>query len=277
MNDVKVRGFLRTDPLDYVRKLESPIGIYLRREVFKRENENDMSLRIELRKKIASEQLKDGSWGGIFVHTANNLWDLINMGYGIEDAAVKKTVEWLFSIQQYRYRGYPGFFYSGHREDASIMRSTLYGEFGPGCTLFYQTTYAVQLLTRLGFENDPRVRTTVDSYMKFWRPDWCGTWCATNVLRMLIQHPDSSESRQVRTALKFLEDRQTKTGFWKRFRFYHIFHALSRSRLPLARKQLENASPLVAKRQNRDGSWGREKKENDTFLVLDALNNINAL
>jgi len=65
-------------------------------------------------------------------------------------------------------------------------------------------------------------------------------------------------------------------GAWKGFPFYHTFHALSRARHVLARKQLDKAFPLVVRRQNKDGSWGRKSRETETFLVLDALKNAGA-
>jgi len=281
-----VMASLKADPWNYIQRLESPIGFYLRRKALKSATEKDDLLRHGLHEKIVSGQSMDGSWNGIFVYTANNLCDLINLGYGVEDASVKKGAEWLFSIQRSTYRGFPGFFSSGHREDASIMRSTMYGEFGPGCSLWYQTTYAVHLLSRLGFQEDPRVKTTIDSYLKICgvnppgthdRIHWCGAWCDLNVLRVLIQHPSSAESTTVEKALEFLEENQTKRGTWEGYSFYHLLHALSRSRLSSAQRQLEKALPTVIKRQNPDGSWGTSQKENQTFLVLDTLSNIGLL
>ena len=276
----------KVDPWDYVQGLESPIGFYLRKNVLKRMTERDDLLRYRLQEKIVERQSDDGSWDGIFVHTANNLWDLINLGCGIEDTAVKKGAEWLFSIQRGTYRDLPGFFSSGHKREARIMRSTMYGEFGPGCTLWYQTTYAVHLLSKLGFQGDPRIKTTIDSYLKFCgikpsgvhgRIHWCGAWCDLNVLRVLIQHPRSTESATVKNALEFLEGKQTQRGTWKGYPFYHLLHALSRSQLSSAQRQLERALPTVIRHQNSDGSWGRTRKENETFLVLDTLNNIGIL
>ena len=247
----------------------------------------DDLLRQRLYEKIVNGQSTDGSWDGIFVYSANNLWDLINLGYGVEDTAVKNGAEWLFSIQRSTYRGLPGFFSSGHKRDAHIMRSTMYGEFGPGCNKWYQTTYAVHLLSKLGFQEDPRVKTTIDSYLKIcgkfsgvsYRSTihWCGPWCDLNVLRVLIQHPSSAESATVKKAIELLEDKQTPRGTWKGYSFYHLLHALSHSQLPSAQRQLEKALPTVLRRQNSDGSWGRTRKENQTFLVLDALNNVGIL
>jgi hypothetical protein len=94
---------------------------------------------------------------------------------------------------------------------------------------------------------------------------------------MLIEHPLSRESKQVERGLEFLAKRQTKTGAWERFPFYHTFHALSRSHYALAKEQSEKAFPSVIKRQNKDGSWGRKERETETFLVLDALKNASAV
>jgi hypothetical protein len=124
-----------------------------------------------------------------------------------------------------------------------------------------------------GFDGNRKVQRTVKSYLQFWKPDWCGVWCTINVLRVLIEHPLSAKSEQVEKGLKYLANRQTKRGAWKRFPFYHTFHALSRTSCLLAREQLEKAFPLVVCRQNANGSWGRKGRETKTFLVLDALKN----
>jgi hypothetical protein len=132
------------------------------------------------------------------------------------------------------------------------MRSTLYGELGPGCTLFYQTTYAVHLFHIFGCDDNSKVQTTVNSYLKFWRLNWCGSWCNLGVLRMLIEHPLSRESTQVKEGLEYFAKRQTKTGAWKAYCFYHTFHALSRTGHLKAKEQLEKAFPSVIRRQNKD-------------------------
>ncbi len=264
---------LAVNPLNYVENLESPIGVYLRREIFQKETKADAALKRELHEKMVADQSTDGSWDQLFVHTANSFWNLALLSYDAQDRSVKRGLEWLLSIQRHQYRGYLGFFHSNNRRDPSVMRATFYGEFGPGCTIFYQTTYAIHLLHMFGFDDNRQVQTTVKSYLQFWRPDWCGAWCTINVLRMLIEHPLSMESKQVKSGLKALAKRQTKTGAWKGFPFYHTFHALSRAHDALAKKQFKTPLPLVVKRQNKDGSWGRKQPETETFLVLDALKN----
>jgi len=51
---------------------------------------------------------------------------------------------------------------------------------------------------------------------------------------------------------------------------------LSRTGYASAERQLEKALQTVAKRQNSDGSWGELGREVESFLVLDALRNIEA-
>jgi len=267
----------KTDPFNYVAKLESPIGIYLRREVFKKQSNTDAALTQRLHEKIIADQSPDGSWNHLFVHTANNLWNLALLGSKADDKSVRHGLEWLLSIQRHLYRGYPGFFHSNNRKDPSLMRTTFYGEFGPGCTIFYETAYAVHLFHIFGFDDNKQVQTTVNSYLQFWRPTWCSAWCTINVLRMLIEHPLSKESNQVENGLKHLARRQTKTGAWKGYPFYHTLHALSRTRHDLAKKQLKKAFLSAIKRQNSDGSWGKKEQQTESFLVLDALKNAGAL
>jgi squalene cyclase len=264
---------LKVNPFNYVASLESPIGVYLRKEIFKKETKADAVLRKKLYEKTVANQSTDGSWNQLFVSTANSLWNLALLSYDAKNKSVKNGLEWFLSIQRQQYRGYPGFFLSNNRKDSRVMRSTIYGEFGPGCTIFYQTTYAVHLFHIFGFDNNKKVQTTVKSYLQFWRPDWCGAWCTVNVLRMLIGHPLSIDSKQVESGVKYVAKRQTQRGAWKGFPFYHTFHALSRAHHVLAKRQLEKAFPLVVRRQNKDGSWGGKRQETETFLVLDALKN----
>lgn len=270
---MSINSELKFDPLVYVSSVNSAIGVYLRREVFGKESKADAALKNGLYERTIADQSADGSWNQLFVSTANNLWNLALLGCDSKDKCVKKGLEWLLSIQTQSYRGYPGFFLSSNRKDPSLMRATLYGEFGPGCTIFYQTTYAVHLFHLFGLDNIRPVQTTVNSYLQFWRPNWCGTWCNLNVLRMLIEHPLSRESKQVKDGLEYTAKRQTKTGAWKAYPFYHTLHALSRAKQASAKKQLEKTLPSVIKRQNKDGSWGKKDKDTATFLVLDALKN----
>ena len=87
---MNVLNELKVNPLDYVANLESPIGIYLRREVFKKETKNDSTLKRKLYEKTVADQAKDGSWDQLFVRTANNLWNLALMGYNAEDSSIRK-------------------------------------------------------------------------------------------------------------------------------------------------------------------------------------------
>ena len=268
---------LEVDPLIYIAGLESPVGVYLRREVFKKETKSDSILKERLYKQKVADQCEDGSWNQLFVRTANNLWNLALLGCEAEDKSVRKALDWLLSLQKYNYRGHPGFFNSPNRKDPSLMRSTLYGEFGPGCSIFYDTTYAVHLFHIFGLDNNKQVQTTVKSYLRFWNPEWCGAWCTINVLRVLIEHSLSAESRQVDSGLEHFAKLQTKTGAWKGSPFYHTFHGLSRAKQTNAKKQLEKAFISVIKRQNKDGSWGKKERETETFLVLDGLKNAGAI
>ncbi len=270
-------GQLKVDPGDYVANLDTPIGVYLRELISGAQSRSDIKTKKSIHNELVSGQSRNGSWNDLFVDTANNLWNLSLLGYDKKDKNVKKGLNWLLSNQTYNYREYPGFFYSSNRKESSTMRETLYGEFGPGCTIFYTTPYAVHLFHLYGMDGNKQVQKAVDSYLKFWTPDWCGSWCTINVLRMLIEHPKSANSKRTANGIKSLADIQTKTGAWKGFPFYHTFHALSRSKKTVAKKQIENVLPSIIRRQNKDGSWGRSRQENTTFLVLDGLKNAGLL
>jgi hypothetical protein len=274
---------LKVDPTTYVTGLNSPIGVYLREKVFQRPTRSKDGLKKELYEKTVSLQSADGSWNQLFVQTANSLWSLLLMGYDPKNPNVKKGLDWLLSIQKYDYGGLSGWiFHSNNRKESRTMRSTFYGEFVPGCTIFYETTYAVHLLLSFGLGDIEPVQKTVKSYLQLWGDrNWvCGALCGSNVFRILVEHPLSRDSPQVENGLKFLALQQNKNGSWK-FRnqtmpFYHTFHALSRSKHIIARQQIEHALPIILRAQNKDGSWGKsmQKKEMLTFLALDALKNM---
>jgi hypothetical protein len=264
---------LKTDSFRYVKNLDSPIGVYLRKEMFGKETVADAKLRKEMFEKITLEQREDGSWDQLFVKTANSLWNLFLLGFKADESNVAEGLQWLLSIQKEEYKGYPGFFNLQNKKDPSIMRSTYYGEFGPGCTIFYETTYAIHLLHLFGFDRSKQVETTINSYLKFWKPTWCGAWCNINVLNILIEHPISKESKTVENAINHFASLQTKTGTWKGYPFYHTLHALSKSNSDCAKKQQDKACPSIIRRQNEDGSWGRKEPQTETFLALDFIRN----
>ena len=91
---------LKVDPLNYVAGLKSPIGVYLRREIFTKETKADRALKRELYEKTVAHQSTDGSWDQLFVRTASNLWNLALLGYDVKDAAVKKGLDWLWQSRR---------------------------------------------------------------------------------------------------------------------------------------------------------------------------------
>lgn len=283
---IQLLNNLKLDPAKYVEGLSSPIGIYIREKVFRETNGSDDGLKKELYERIVSLQSDDGSWDQLFVQTASSLWNLSLMGYDSEDPSVKKGLDWLLSIQKYDYGGLSGWiFHSNNRKESRTMRSTFYGEFVPGCTIFYETTYATHLFFSFGLGDIEPILKTVNSYLHLWGDrNWvCGAQCGLNVFRVLAEHPLSQDSPQVENGIEFLALQQTRNGSW-RFRnqimpFYHTFHALSRSEHSMARQQISHALPKMIRAQNKDGSWGRSilKKETLTFLALDALKNISEI
>jgi len=95
---------LKINPVNYVNSLDSPIGIYLRREILKKEGEADATLKKKTYQKTVAEQSPDGSWDQSFVKTANNLWNHALLGYNEKDPSVQEGLEWVLSIQKHSYR-----------------------------------------------------------------------------------------------------------------------------------------------------------------------------
>jgi hypothetical protein len=53
---------LKVNPLNYATGLESPIGAYIRREIFKKETNSDAILKKRLYERTIADQSGDGSW-----------------------------------------------------------------------------------------------------------------------------------------------------------------------------------------------------------------------
>lgn len=72
--------------------------------------------------------------------------------------------------------------------------------------------------------------------------------------------------------LRYLQSKQKPTGSWDdRIPFVPTFHALAKVEREEADRLFRQALPRIEKSRNRDGTWGRSHRENQTRLVMDAL------
>ena len=101
------------------------------------------------------------------------------------------------------------------------------------------------------------------------------TWSdKSNALRAFIVHPDYSEDIAIATLVDNLGEIQDPSGRWPpQIHFFQTVNALAHLRLNSAHRQWVKALRLLSNTQNKDGSWGNEDLEWNTFLVVHALKN----
>jgi len=101
------------------------------------------------------------------------------------------------------------------------------------------------------------------------------TWSdKSNALRAFIVHPDYSEDLAIATLVDNLGEIQDPSGRWPpQIHFFQTVNALAHLRLNSAHRQWVKALRLLSNTQNKDGSWGNEDLEWNTFLVVHALKN----
>jgi len=105
----------------------------------------------------------------------------------------------------------------------------------------------------------------------------CGmdTWSdKSNALRSFIVHPHYSEDLATATLVDNLGEIQDPSGRWPpQIHFFQTVNALAHLRLKSAHRQWVQALRILSNTQNKDGSWGNEDLEWNTFLVVHALKN----
>lgn len=95
-----------------------------------------------------------------------------------------------------------------------------------------------------------------------------------NVLRSFIVHPNYAEEPATMSLVDCLGEIQDVSGQWPaQIPFFQTVNALAHLRLNSAHRQWVKALMVLLNTQNRDGSWGNEDQEWNTFLVVHALKN----
>jgi hypothetical protein len=90
----------------------------------------------------------------------------------------------------------------------------------------------------------------------------------------LVVHPDYAKDPATIALVDNLGNIQDSSGCWPTpIPFFRTVNALAHLHLEQAERQWEKALAFLCSEQNRDGSWGSEDHEWNTFLVVHALKN----
>ena len=156
----------------------------------------------ELRKRLIKERLdrqgEDGSWEGLVTVTARNLSELADLGMTKQDSEIHQAADWLMQRPQSPYN--PGMFFLKDelvKEQAEIIKSRQKQKTGTrerfrklmtreknlvragndfivnpcGPRIMWPNSLVLEALLKLGYEEDERVQTALQTLMT--NPGWC--------------------------------------------------------------------------------------------------------
>ena len=270
-NDMK-RVTLRHNPFQIFQRSKTPVGLYARQKWLGESDTSDLQNDFhETVLSLTNGQSDDGSWNHSPLESIRRLFGL-HLTLRKRTEEIEKALSWLMR----HFLNYNLLDQSGPIEP---LASDAFRElpFTPGqphlsmvcATLFLATIFQkdsesividhYSLLARWVAENAGRIEKWSDK---------------NNVLRSFIVHPNYAEAPATMTLVDSLGEIQDVSGQWPaQIPFFQIVNALAHLRLNAAHKQWVKALMVLLNIQNRDGSWGNEDHEWNTFLVVHALKN----
>jgi hypothetical protein len=259
------------DPLQVFTGSKSPAGLYARQKWRHEENTESWASDFnETVKALRAGQLANGSWKNCEIDTIQRLFGL-HLTVRESDDSMGRALDWLLRLDEVL-----------HGNMANEIDETLFHSlpFSNGCREHF-VIYAGLFLANCFGQGETREVTrlydTVAREIEAKDGRLCNIGCTNNALRAFVVHKQYSRSRAIALMVDYLGRRQLLSGRWKgRTPLYMTFNALAHLDSVVARGQCIKAVEDVVKAQNKDGSWGRTQREWNTFLVVHALNRLNA-
>ncbi|MFQ5809004.1 MAG: hypothetical protein ACE5JM_05250 [Armatimonadota bacterium] len=265
-------------PWPFFEKRQTAAGIVARRDLFGTPTKGDVAVADRLARRVWRKQRKDGSWGGSIYKTAMALEELVDLRVDPERRGVKKAVDWMLS-QQDLARLFADHLFSFPPITSGLPEKEMRL---PGaqrirnkeCMIRVAALALLRACLRLGLEKEQRVQhylllaTRVLS-----APEHAEcTDCRQSILLALSYHPVIKNAGPVMATLNWFGMLQDGGGEWRGCDFYHTLYTIGHFPIPSTRLQFRAAVPVLAERQNKDGSWGRGAYQEDrTFAATYAM------
>lgn len=263
---------LRHDPFQVFRGSRTPAGLYARQKWLKeadtREWQTDFKERV---KTLFSGRVPNGSWQDSSMATISALFGL-HLTVRSADSRIEDALNWLFRKTQFNKEG-----------DDSPPESDVEGVDVRGLPFVYSrpdmllTGATLFLCSIFNRPNDPAVmavyqRLNMASLIK--ERLLSDIAAMHNIFRALVVHPVFAHKGLCAEIVDMYTNLQSENGEWgNRLPFYQTVNALAHLNLPEAEAQLESAFSRLFETQNKDGTWGRDDLEWNTFLCIHSLKN----
>lgn len=265
---------MRFNPLQIFKAGKSPAGLYARRKwldeaatsVWQSDFQDTVS-------SLMAGQSADGSWHQSPVETIRRLFGLhLTVRDGNEE--IDKALGWLIKE-------------TSHYNLTETLDEELPSDAFRGLP-FIKAQGPLTLLCAALFlasvfhlENDGLI---VEHYQSLTRwldehAENTDVWAdKINALRALIVHPVYANDPVMLKLVDDLKETQKPSGLWPApIPFFLTVNALAHLNSESAHRQWLKALPLLSVSQKKDGSWGQQDREWETFLVVHALENKNCL
>ena len=263
---------LRYNPFQVFQGSKTPAGLYARQKWL---GESDtLELQNDFHETVLSlmkGQSGDGSWTHSPVESIRRLFGL-HLTLRKRTEEIDKALGWLM---RHTLNHNP----LNQSESIELLPPDAFQElpFTPGQPHLSMVCATLFLATIFQKETEPII---IDHYslLSRWVAEDAGgieEWSdKNNALRSFIVHPKYSEEPATMTLVDSLDEIQDLSGQWPaQIPFFLTINALAHLRLNSAHRQWVKALMVLLNTQNRDGSWGNEDHEWNTFLVVHALKN----
>jgi len=260
------------DPIQVFKDSITPAGLYARRKWLGESHTKNWRTDFQNTvNNLIEGQCGDGSWGHSIIETIRHLFGL-HLTVRKRTEPAKKALEWLLNES---HKVFPK---KRINMNEAIHTRTLKGQpFTKGCSGFFLYGATIFLSSIFGLEKEPKVLKIYDWFESQGVRNhgrWCGFLCSNNILRAFVVHPEYAKGRAIMLAVNTLFQIQNTGGQWAhRIPFYQTLNALAHLDLADSDIQVERAFKRLPETQNRDGTWGRNDREWDTFLTVHALKN----
>ena len=261
---------MRYNPFQIFKESKSPAGLYARKHwLGETENpvwQSDFNQTVS---SLLAGQAADGSWGQSPIATVRRLFGLhLTLRDRTED--IHKALGWLISqtltddlsgpyledLSADAFRGLP---FINAKQPLVFVCATLF------------------LASVFHLENDEAVEAHYRLLTEWLarHADNSELWPEkSNVLRALIVHPVYANDLGTSNLVDELANIQKPSGVWPApIPFFQTVNALAHLNSEAAHRQWLAAFPLLSNVQKKDGTWGSEDQEWNTFLVVHALKN----
>jgi hypothetical protein len=260
------------DPLQVFADSKTSVGLYARQK-WRHEGRTEGWFRDfdETVKLLRAGQLANGSWNNSEINTIQRLFGL-HLTVREPDDSIEVALDWLLNKIALSHISVIPHMVPGWTLNNLPFSSGCFDHFVVCAGLFLSNCFG-----RGEAKSVTVLYATVAQEIKAKGGSLCSIGCTNNALRAFVVHERYSRSRTTSLMVDYLGRRQLASGRWKgKTPFYMTFNALAHLDSANASRQCVKAVESVVKAQSKEGSWGRTQKEWNTFLVVHALNRMNA-